>query len=265
MAPQDREPGPVPEVQGSGLERREACQEESGEVMEESAMSKAKCAIYSRVSTSRQAEEGISLDAQLARCREYAASRNMEVIGEFCDAGISGKSMKNRPSFAKALNLCCKEKATLLFYSLSRISRSTRDLLDIAERVKKAGGGLASISDQIDSSTAMGSFLFTILAALCALERELTVERVTGALHHLKSTGRVYGTTPFGFERTTDDRLVGLLSEQAVLDRIVAMRADGMSFDKVAQALNREHINGKNGGQWHASTVRQVLGRKENK
>jgi len=215
--------------------------------------------IYTRVSTTGQAEEGVSLDAQLSRARSYAAQQGMEVLGEFCDAGVSGKSVKNRPEFRAALDMACKQKATLVFYSLSRISRSTRDLMEIAERIKRAGAGLASLQEQIDTTTAMGCFLFTILSALCALERELIGERTRTAIRHLRDNGQVYGHTPYGFAATDDGRLVEDPVEQGHLRQMCAWREQGRSTRWCANTLNAAGIPAKNGGTWNQSVVNRVV------
>lgn len=223
-----------------------------------------KAVLYSRVSTERQANEGVSLDAQLAKTRAYAASHDLEIIGEFCDAGISGKSTKNRPEFLKALDMACREKATLVFYSLSRISRSTRDLMEIAERVKKSGAGLASIQEQIDTTTAMGNFLFAILSALCALERELISERTTGALAHMKASGRkTGGTVPYGFEQVFNSNGAQVLQvnefEAGNVQAMKSLRAAGQSYGKIAGHLNTLAVPSKTGRPWSAKVVRDVL------
>lgn len=215
--------------------------------------------IYTRVSTTEQAEEGVSLDAQLARARSYAAQNGMEIIGEFCDAGVSGKSTKNRPEFLRAMNLACKTRATLVFYSLSRISRSTRDLMDIAEKVRAAGAGLASLQEQIDTTTAMGNFLFTILSALCALERELISERTKTALDHLRKNGQVYGRTPYGY-----DAIDGLLVENPEEQRVLAMMYEWrtnewLGYKEITERLNAMSIPSKHGAPWNRGSLRSIL------
>jgi len=216
--------------------------------------------LYTRVSTAGQAAEGVSLEAQSARIIAHCLVNNLEVIGSFCDAGISGKSTKNRPEFNKALELACSKKAVLVFYSLSRVSRSTRDLLDISEKVKKAGAGLVSIQDQIDTSTAMGTFLFTLLAALCALERELIGERTKGALAHLKATGRkTGGHVPYGYNWDGDGALMKSDSEQAVIAVMMDLHGRSETPSAIARHLNTAGITSKLGGKWSGKVVNGIL------
>mgnify|MGYP001159354753 CR=1 FL=1 len=214
--------------------------------------------IYTRVSTGKQAEEGVSLEAQLARARAYAETHGMKIIGEFSDAGISGKSTKNRPEFRAALDLVCRQKAALVFYSLSRVSRSTRDLLAIADRVRTAGANMVSLQEQIDTTTAMGTFVFTLLSALCALERELVGERTRTALRHLRAEGKAIGPTPYGFDRQ-GEYLVENPAEQNVLARMAQSRGAGRSYHAIAVELNAKCIPTKQGHRWTRGRVRTVL------
>ena len=90
---------------------------------------------YIRVSTTRQAEEGVSIDAQTARIRAWCDANGYSLADVFTDAGISGKRQDNRPGLRKALDAACKQRAALVVYSLSRLARSTRDAIEIASRV----------------------------------------------------------------------------------------------------------------------------------
>ena len=99
-------------------------------------MSKAVEAVgYIRVSTEEQAREGVSLGAQKARIEAWAKGNDTSLIGFFEDAGISGAKTENREGLQKAIGMACEQRAILVVYSLSRLSRSTRDTLQIAERM----------------------------------------------------------------------------------------------------------------------------------
>lgn len=127
-------------------------------------MEEKKAVIYIRVSTSRQAEDGISKDAQLARGRAWCQAMGYEIIGEHQDNGISGKRTDNRPGLQAALKAACEHKAALVVYSLSRLARSTKDALSISEQLSNAWADLVSLSEQIDTTSAAGKMVFRMLA-----------------------------------------------------------------------------------------------------
>jgi site-specific DNA recombinase len=142
---------------------------------------------YCRVSTMEQAESGLGLEAQRAAISAWAASRGLEVT-IYEDAGITGTSMEKRPALEQAL--CAAQSGSILVaYSLSRFARSTRDMLIIAERLKRQGADLVSLTESIDTTTATGRLVFTLLSALSQFERDLTSERTKAALAALKARG----------------------------------------------------------------------------
>ena len=128
---------------------------------------------YVRVSTEQQANEGVSLEAQKAKIAAWCAAHEYELVQVFVDAGISGKKMENRPELLKA-RAAVKKGMALVAYSLSRLARSTKDLIHISEEVAKKNGDLVSLSEQIDTTTAAGKMMFQMLAVLSEFERNLT-------------------------------------------------------------------------------------------
>ena len=142
---------------------------------------------YCRVSTAEQAESGLGLEAQRASIAKWAADRGLKV-DLYEDAGITGTSMVGRPALEAAL-CAAKDGAVLVAYSLSRFARSTRDMLAIAERLKRQGADLVSLTESIDTTTATGRLVFTLLSALSQFERDLTSERTKAALAALKARG----------------------------------------------------------------------------
>ena len=113
---------------------------------------------YVRVSTEDQAREGVSPEAQTAKIEAWCALHDAPLAAIHKDLGISGKCMDNRPGLQAALDHVCKVKGVLVFYSLSRVSRSTKDTIGIGERIAKAGADLVSLSEQIDTTTAAGEW-----------------------------------------------------------------------------------------------------------
>ncbi len=216
---------------------------------------------YLRVSTERQAHEGVSLEAQKAKIRAWCKANNYSMLGLHTDAGLSGSRADNRPGLQTALNEVCKAKAVLVVYSLSRLARSTKDAILISERLNRAGADLVSLSEQIDTTSASGKMVFRLLAVLAEFERDLISERITTALAHLKSQGRrVSGLIPYGFDLDSDGRTLTLNKhEQTVIRRICQLRAQGQSLREIAAALNKHGILSKRGQLWSAKVVRSIL------
>lgn len=215
--------------------------------------------IYLRVSTAGQATEGISLEAQEARARKWAEANGFEVAGLHCDAGISGKRAENRPGLQAALAEVCRTKGALVVYSLSRLARSTKDAISIAERLEKAGADLVSLSEKIDTTSAAGKMVFRMLAVLAEFERDLISERTKGALAHMAAQGRRIGEVPYGF-RLAEDRLhlVEDAAEQEVLSSIRDLKARGRTWAQVAEELNGRGLSTKKGCRWSWRTAQKA-------
>lgn len=218
---------------------------------------------YLRVSTTKQADEGISLEAQEAKARAWALSRGLE-LHVFADAGISGKRASNRPGLQSAIRAACQAKAPLVSYSLSRLARSTADAIAIARRLEKAGADLVSLTEAIDTTSAAGKMVFRMLAVLAEFERDLASERTKEALGHLRRQGRrVSGRIPFGYD-LAGENLVENAREQRTIGTIRELRASGLSLRAIARELAKKGIRTKTGGaEWSAKVVAFTIRRDE--
>ena len=213
---------------------------------------------YIRVSTEEQAREGVSLGAQKARIEAWVQANETTLICFFEDAGISGAKTENREGLQKAIGMACEQRAILVVYSLSRLSRSTRDTLQIAERIERSGADLVSLSEKIDTTSAAGKMVFRMLAVLNEFERDQISERTAAALRHMREKRQPYSPTPYGFDRVCD-LLVINHDEQKVIEEIMELRGMGWSLRRIAERLNGEAVPAKNGGYWFASSVRAVI------
>ena len=215
---------------------------------------------YVRVSLAKQAEEGVSLEAQEARIRAWCQAQGHELAATEVDAGLSGGRADNRPALQAALAAVCAAKGVLVVYSLSRLARSTRDALDIAERLHDAGANLVSLSESIDTTTAMGRFFFTVLAALAALERDLISERTSMAMRHIAANGGYTGgEAPYGWCRGGLGSLEQNADEQLVITMIRQLhRGSPITPAGIARRLNAAHVPCR-GSAWHAKTVSRII------
>lgn len=219
-----------------------------------------KAVAYLRVSTASQAEEGVSLEAQEARIRAWALAMDAQIVGVYRDMGISGSRADNRPGLQAAIEQACKVKAALVVYSLSRLCRSTRDAINIAERLDKSGADLVSLSEKIDTTSASGRMIFRMLAVLAEFERDQIAERTRAALAHKRAKGEVTGAIPFGFEVAEDGtRIRPVRSEQVTLQLIQRLLAEGRSQRQVVSDLNQQGLLTKQGKAWNRNSLRSVL------
>lgn len=223
-----------------------------------------KCVAYCRVSTAGQSEEGVSLEMQQARVAAWAVANGYEQEAVFVEA-LSGGKASNRPELQKALTLACKVKGVLIVYSLSRLARSVKDTLAIAERLEKAGANLASLTERIDTNSALGKMVFRLLSTLNEFEKDQLSERTLGAMAHLRrSNRRISPRIPFGYDLAADcQTLVPNTNEQATIGRILALRSEGKTLATIAGELDTAGVATKLGGRWGASSVRSILGRQE--
>lgn len=223
---------------------------------------------YSRVSTEGQAVEGVSLDAQKARIEAWCTMRGFTFnpADLFTDAGLSGKRSDNRPGLQAALEAVCGAGGSLVVYSLSRLARSVRDTLGIAERLGKAGAHLVSLSEQLDTTTASGKMMFRLLSVLAEFERDLISERTTTALSHKRAKGERIGQVPYGKRLDRDGKsLVDDQGERDGLETIRELAAEGLTSRAIARELTRRGYATKagNGRPWSPTSVRRIVARIE--
>lgn len=230
---------------------------------------------YVRVSTEEQAREGVSLEAQAERIAAYATAHELELVGVEQDAGISGKvPPEQRPGLARALEAVRTGGADgLVVLKLDRMSRSTRDVLDLVDETRRDGWRLVSVSEQLDTGSAAGRLVLTVLAALSEMEREQVAERTQFALDAIAREGRGRSRfTPYGWrtadggtENRSGDRaeLVPHAEEQEALRRILRQRRAGKGARRIATALDRHGPNPRSGRAWTPESVAAILRRLE--
>lgn len=214
---------------------------------------------YCRVSTQCQAEDGVSLEAQEAKIRAWAELNGFDEVRLFVDAGISGNKAENREGLQSALKAVGDGDA-LVVYSLSRLARSTKDTLTIADYLAKRGADLVSICEKIDTTTAAGKMVFRMLAVLSEFERDQISERTKGALAHKKSKGERVGAVPYGFRVSSDGKtLKPSAQEQAAIQAAKEMKRDGLSLCAIASRLSAQGFASRNGKTFHAMQISRMI------
>lgn len=192
---------------------------------------------YIRVSTTMQANDGVSLDAQRAKIEAWAMLNDYDLKAIHVDSGISGKKIKNRPGLQAALDSCEKGDA-LVVYSLTRLSRSVRDTMDISDLLAKTGADLVSLSEKIDTTSAAGKMIFRMLSVMAQFESDQISERVKFGMDYKKSQGGSMGTADFGYSVDVDGKLIENEAEQLIITTIKGYRDAGISLRTIVSRLN---------------------------
>lgn len=148
---------------------------------------------YARVSTVEQ-----NLERQLEMARNIGAEKIYE-------EKMTGKNT-NREELKKMLAFC-REGDVLYVESISRLARSTADLLNIVDKLQEKGVEFISLKESIDTTTPQGRFMLTVFAALAELEREQTLERQREGIAIAKAQGKYKGRQPIKINETKFERL----------------------------------------------------------
>jgi putative DNA-invertase from lambdoid prophage Rac len=199
---------------------------------------------YARVSTVKQVDEGESLDVQQRTIAGYALMHGLTVDHVFVERGVSGsKPLADRPQGA-ALLAAIKPGDTVITPKLDRMFRSALDALDVLGKLKERGIALHMIDLGGDvTSNGVSKLVFTILSAVAEAERDRTRERVAEVKRDQRGRGRYLGgKPPFGWQVGEGGELVVDPAQQAAIQRMRAMRAEGTPFRAIADTLTAEGV-----------------------
>ena len=213
---------------------------------------------YVRVSTKGQVEDGISLALQVEKIKAYAFLNDIDLVAIYGDPGISGKTSKKRPGLQAVLTMARRKKiSNMIVYKLDRFSRSTIDALTMSAELDRNNVAIHSITEKLDTKSAIGRFFFTILGALAEMERALISERTRDALQKKMRDGlQVSSNAPFGY--TYQDGLaVPDEHEQSALELIQKLKQGSgrISLRKAANILYRAGFHDRKGQTIGASTM----------
>ena len=211
---------------------------------------------YIRVSTDKQADKGVSLEAQQEKLKAYATLYDLELVEIIVDAGESAKSL-NRPGLTRALSMLGKEADALLVVKLDRLTRSVADLGKLLDSHFKTSS-LLSVSEQIDTRTAAGRLVLNVLASVSQWEREAIGERTSVAMRHKQSKGEyIGGKVPYGF-RLVDGELIKHESEQRVMSAVKEFREAGLSYRAIIQELELRGFKSRSGKTFSPMQVKRI-------
>ncbi len=213
---------------------------------------------YVRVSTTRQAQEGESLDVQQRTIAGYALMKGLVLDRVFVERGVSGSvPLSQRPEGTLLLELA-KTGDSIITAKLDRAFRSAMDALDVLSQFREKRVSLHMVDLGGDVATnGISKLVFTILSAVAEAERDRIRERIQDVKSDQKARGRYLGgSRPFGWDVTVDGAMIPREDEQAALRTMQELRAQGLSLRGIAQHLASA------GHQISHMTVRQALASK---
>ena len=219
-------------------------------------------AIYIRVSSLDQVREGYSLEAQEKTLRKWCGDRKYEVFDLYADKGISGKDIEHRPDMNRLLKDAKEGKFdTVLFWALSRFTRSVSDLYSTMENFQKWNVDMVSYTEAFDTSTPMGRAMIGIVGVFAQLARELTCERVSAAMAERASQGKRTCSEILGYDLDGKDSFKINEKEAEYVRFCFNKYLLWKNLSKVAYEANRHGFRGKRGKKPTTWSIQKILTR----
>ena len=221
-----------------------------------------KVAIYVRVSTSSQAEEGYSIDEQKAKLEAYCEIKDWKIYDTYIDGGFSGANTQ-RPELERLISDVKRKKIDMvLVYKLDRLSRSQKDTLFLIEDVfAKNDVAFISLQENFDTSTPFGKASIGMLSVFAQLEREQIKERMMLGKEGRAKNGKTmsWTTIPFGYDYSKETGILTVNPTQAlIVNRIFTEYLNGKSVVKIIRDLNAEgHVGRKR--PWGETITKYLL------
>jgi len=216
---------------------------------------------YIRVSTEEQAREGISLENQREKIKAYCQLNDLNLIEIIQDAGKSGKNLKRAGMDNLLYSVNNRTIDAVIVYKLDRLSRRVKDTLTVMELLEKKKVAFHSITEKIDTESAMGKFFLNIMASMNQWERDTISERTKDALHLKIEKGERAGQIPYGWTVASDGiNLVKNEKEQKAIRYIEELNSKGYSNRAICKELEKEGYE-PIGRSWHHQTITNILRR----
>ncbi len=221
---------------------------------------------YIRVSTEQQAREGSSLEAQEQKIKDWCQFHEYDLLMVYKDGGISGRSMKKREGLEEALKHV-KKGMSFVTYSMSRLARNTREMLQISDYIEKRKADLVILHERIDTTSPQGKFFFSIMAAIYELESSQTGERTKLVKQHQKKQGTYWGGwRPYGYQLSVigegpevQKKLVEESGEMEMIKLAKSLRIGGKTLTEIKRQLTAQGYLNRLGKPFHNSQIRDFV------
>ncbi|MFT8391465.1 MAG: recombinase family protein [Sporolactobacillus sp.] len=228
-----------------------------------------KVAVYARVSTIEQAEEGYSIDEQLRLLNLWCADRGYEVYREYTDRGISGKTIKARPALQRLLDDARQKHFDIVIvWKMNRLARNILDLLNIVTELNHYNIAFRSYSETLETETPAGRLQFHMMAAIAEFERGTIAQNVKMGMLARAREGEWNGGNVLGYDivklpsegkKRTHTKLVINPTEAHTVRHIFKLYTSGYGYKSIVNRINHEGLRTKKGNAFAISTIKTIL------
>ncbi|MGG0203653.1 recombinase family protein [Bacillus mycoides] len=226
-------------------------------------------AIYARVSTIEQAEEGYSVDEQIRVLNKFCEREGYLVYDEYVDRGISGKNISGRPAIQRLL-LDAEQKKfeVVLVWKMNRLARKSLDLMNIVEKLDSKNIAFRSYTERYETETSTGKLQFQLMAAIAEYERNNIAENVKMGMIARAKEGRWNGGQVLGYdvvEISSDNRkrknthLVINEREANTVQLIFQMYSSGHGYKSIANYINKKGYRTKKGKTFSLNAIKIIV------
>ena len=227
-------------------------------------------ALYTRVSTIEQSEEGYSIDEQERLLRSWAEKNNYEVYKCYSDRGISGKDIKNRPALKELLKDAEEKKFDMVIsWKINRISRKLADVLKIVDILEKNDITFKSYSEPFETDTPAGKMQFQMMALIGEFERGTIAQNVKMGMCAKAKAGEWCGGRVLGYDlvpienqegaKRRKSKLIINEREAESIRLIFNEYVNGKGYKAITNKLNKLGYKTKKNNDFSVNSIREIL------
>jgi site-specific DNA recombinase len=220
-------------------------------------------AIYVRVSTEEQAQEGFSIRAQEQKLKDFARIKDWSIFKIYMDEGISGKNLTERPAVQEMIaDIENGDVKNVLVFKIDRLTRSTADLVYLIDLFNQEDCSFNSLTESIDTQTASGRMFLKIIGIFAEFERENIIERVkVGIERKVREGYAIGGCVSYGYDRPKHQKIQTINEDEAeIVKEVFDMFVNqGVPINDIARRLNVRNVTTKNDVAWGSTAIRRLL------
>jgi len=206
-----------------------------------------------------QSEKGYSMKNQLIKIKDYCRYMEYELVDVFEDNGISGMSVDKRGGYKEMVEfLVNNEIDGVVVYSLSRLGRRMKDVIEFMDLLKKNDIKFFSIKENLNNEDKIGSLILNIMSSINEFEVENIRERIRDVKREKKKNGLVYGRLMYGYDNV-DGVMVKNEEEFKVIKRIKNLRSRGWSWRRISVKLNEDGVKSKEDKLWYDGSLYNIM------